>query len=58
MRLVTQVFMAHTKLDEKFCAKFDQLAVREGLKVLRSEFEQIDSPACKVFRTRMISSNA
>jgi len=45
--MVVQLFMSHTKLDENFCDKFDRAAARVCVKVFRSEFEEIKTPAWK-----------
>jgi len=56
--MVVQVFMSHTKLDEEFCDKFDSAAPRVGVKVFRSEFETIKSPAWKTIKKQMGKSSA
>lgn len=39
-----QIFLSHTKLDEDFCNRLDTIAARVGIKVFRSEFEDIKPP--------------
>lgn len=53
-----QVFMSHTKLDSECCDKFDSAAARVGLKVFRSEFEEIGSPAWKTIKDEVDKSSA
>lgn len=48
--MVVQVFMSHTKRDRECCDKFDSVAARVGLRVFRSEFETIKTPAWKTIR--------
>ena len=50
--------MSHSKVDTDFCNKFDSLAARIGVKVFRSEFEDIDSPAWKTIKKELNSSIA
>jgi hypothetical protein len=52
--MVVQVFMSHTKLDGECCDRFDSAAARVGLKVFRSEFETIQSPAWKTIKDEII----
>lgn len=49
--------MSHTKLDKNFCDSFDVLAVREGLKVFRSEFEVFQRPAWKTIKQAIDESS-
>lgn len=56
--MVIQVFMSHTKLDEEFCDRFESAAPRVGIKVFRSEFETIKSPAWKTIKKEMNKSSA
>ena len=56
--MVVQVFMSHTKLDRKCCDKFDIAASRVGVKVFRSEFETIESPAWKTIKEEINKSTA
>ena len=56
--MVVQVFMSHTKLDRKCCDKFDVAASRVGVKVFRSEFETIASPAWKTIKDEINKSVA
>ena len=57
-KLVVQVFMSHTKLDKEFCDRFDIAAPRVGVRVFRSEFEDIKSPAWKTIKKQMDKSSA
>lgn len=50
--------MSHTKLDRKCCDEFDIAASRVGLKVFRSEFETIKSPAWRTIKDEINKSNA
>ena len=56
--MVVQLFMSHTKKDEKFCDKFDVQAARVGVKVFRSEFEEIKTPAWKTIKKNIDASTA
>ena len=56
--MVVRIFMSHTKLDRKFCDRFDTAAARVGVKVFRSEFETIEFPAWKTIRDEMDKSSA
>lgn len=56
--MVVSLFMSHTKLDEDFCDKFDRVAAREGVRVFRSEFEEIKSPAWLTIKEEMEQSSA
>lgn len=56
--MVVQLFMSHTKLDKKFCDKFDIAAARVGVKVFRSEFEEIKPPAWQTIKKAMDASSA
>jgi len=56
--MVVQVFMSHTKLDKECCDRFDSAAARVGLKVFRSEFETIQSPAWKTVKDEINKSSA
>ena len=57
-QMVIQLFMSHTKLDERFCDRFDRAAARVGVKVFRSEFEEIKPPAWKTIKKAMDASSA
>jgi DNA-directed RNA polymerase subunit RPC12/RpoP len=50
--------MSHTNLDTKFCDDFDRVVARVGVKVFRSEFENITSPSWKTIREEMRKSCA
>ena len=56
--MVIQLFMSHTKLDKNFCDRFDIMAARVGVKVFRSEFEKIKSPAWRTIKKAMDASSA
>ena len=53
-----QVFESHTKLDENTCNRFDIIAAREGMKVFRSEYETLESPAWRTIKREMEKSVA
>lgn len=55
---VDGLFMSHTKLDKKFCDKFDNVVARVGVKVFRSEFETIEPPAWKTIKEQIEASRA
>lgn len=50
--------MSHTKLDSEFCDRFDIASARVGVRVFRSEFETIKSPAWKTIKKQMDRSSA
>lgn len=54
----TQVFASHTKLDSDFCDRFDIAASREGVKVFRSELEDIKNPSWSTIRSAINKSSA
>jgi len=54
----TQLFMSHTKLDRQFCNSFDIIASRIGIKIFRSEFEEIKRPAWQTIRNEINNSIA
>lgn len=56
--MVVQLFMSHTKLDKEFCNRFDIQAARVGVKVFRSEFEEIKSPAWETIKEQIDASDA
>jgi len=56
--MVVQLFMSHTKSDKEFCDRFDVAAARVGVKVFRSEFEEIKPPAWKTIKKAMDASSA
>jgi hypothetical protein len=56
--MVVQVFISHTKLDSECCDKFDSAASRVGLRVFRSEFEKMESPAWKTIKDEINKSSA
>ena len=53
-----QVFVSHTKKDEKFCDQFDRVCARVGIKAFRSEFETISTPAWKTIKEAINKSIA
>lgn len=55
---MVQVFLSHTKLHREFCDRFDSVAPRAGLKVFRSEFEEMQSPNWKTIRDEINKSCA
>lgn len=57
-QMVIQLFMSHTKLDKDFCDRFDIMAARVGVKVFRSEFEEIKPPAWQTIKKAMDASSA
>ena len=56
--MVVQLFMSHTKRDKDFCDRFDTVAVRVGVKVFRSELEDIKAPAWQTIKEEMGKSSA
>lgn len=56
--MVVHIFMSHTKLDKDFCDRFDIAAARVGVRVFRSEFEEIKPPAWKTIKKAMDASSA
>ena len=55
---MAQIFLSHTKRDSSFCDTFDTIASRVGIKVFRSEFEDIKSPPWKTIKDTIAKSNA
>lgn len=54
----TQIFLSHTKQDEKICDNFDKVAARVGIKLFRSEFEDIIPPAWETIKKEIAASKA
>ena len=54
----TRVFLSHTKFDEDFCNKFDNICSNVGMKRFRSEFAQIDSPPWRTIKEQLAKSEA
>jgi len=54
----TQIFLSHTKKDVNICDNFDKIAARVGVKVFRSEFEDIVPPASETIKKEIAASNA
>jgi len=50
--------MSHTKLDGKFCDRFDNAAASVGVSRFRSEFETIKPPTWKTIKKQMDRSSA
>ena len=55
---ITNVFVSHTKQDEKFCDIFDRACSRVGIKAFRSEFEEIELPAWRTIKDAINKSTA
>lgn len=55
---VTQVFLSHTKLDTKFCNRFDNICAGVGIRRFRSEFEAIKPPAWETIKAELNKSSA
>ena len=55
---IKQVFVSHTKKDEKFCDAFDRVCARVGIIAFRSEFEKMSKPAWKTIKEAMNKSIA
>ena len=53
-----QVFVSHTKKDERFCDSFDSVCARVGTIAFRSEFEKMSRPAWKTIKEAMNNSIA
>jgi hypothetical protein len=58
MKPMKQIFVSHTKKDEKFCDKFDTVCARVGVKAFRSEFEDLSTPSWKTIKIAMNNSSA
>ena len=56
--MVVQLFMSHTKKDKEFCDRFDIQAARVGVRIFRSEFEEIKPPAWKTIKENIDASDA
>jgi hypothetical protein len=50
--------LSHTKLDKDFCDRFDIAAARVGLKLFRSELENIKNPAWATIKEEIEKSSA
>jgi hypothetical protein len=50
--------MSHTKLDRQYCNRCDSIAARVGLRVFRSEFEEMTFPAWKTIKDAINRSSA
>jgi len=55
---MAQIFVSHTKKDEVFCNRFDNVCASVGIKRFRSEFEHIPSPPYKIIKDAMNNSVA
>lgn len=55
---VIQIFVSHTRLDKQTCDEFDVAAARVGIKVFRSEYEDLLPPAWKTIRDEIRRSSA
>lgn len=55
---MSQVFVSHTKRDEKFCDEFDRVCAGVGIKRFRSEFETIPPPPWKTIKKAIDKSVA
>ena len=55
---MVQIFLSHTKLDVECCDMFDRAAAREGVKVFRSEFEELESPPWQTIKKEVVNSVA
>ncbi len=55
---MNQVFVSHTKKDEKFCDVFDRVCAGVGIKRFRSEFEAIGAPPWKTIKEAINNSIA
>ena len=53
-----QVFLTHTKKDEEFCDKFDNICAGVGIRRFRSEFEKISKPSWRKIKEEMNKSTA
>jgi hypothetical protein len=53
-----QVFVSHTHKDKITCDKLDSIASRVGIRVFRSEYEHIPTPAWETIRVEMKLSKA
>jgi len=55
---MSQVFVSHTKRDEKFCDEFDRVCAGVGIKRFQSEFETIPPPPWKTIKKAIDNSVA
>ena len=57
-KMAYQIFVSHTKKDERFCDEFDRACARVGIKSFRSEFETISPPPWQTIRDAMRKARA
>ena len=53
-----KVFLSHTKLDGKFCDRFDNICATVGLARFRSDFAAIKKPSWKTIKQELNNSSA
>jgi len=54
----TKVFLSHTKLDSKFCDRFDNVCATVGLARFRSDFADIKKPSWSTIKKELEQSSA
>ena len=47
------IFLSHTKLDNAFCDRFDNICANVGVKRFRSEFAYIEKPSWRTIKERL-----
>jgi hypothetical protein len=55
---MAQIFVSHTKKDNDFCDRFDNICASVGIRRFRSEFENVSAPPYKTIRNAMNNSIA
>ena len=58
MARTTHVFLSHTKLDEDFCNRFDNICCNVGIGRFRSEFASIEDPPWRTIKQQLDESRA
>lgn len=56
--MVPKVFLSHTKLDSKFCDRFDNVCATVGLARFRSDFADIKQPSWSTIKEELGQSRA
>lgn len=54
----SKVFLSHTKLDSKFCDRFDNVCATVGIARFRSDFADIKKPSWSVIKKELEKSSA
>jgi len=58
MELGRCVFLSHTRLDNDFCNRFDNICANVGIRRFRSEFAYIEKPSWRTIREQLGKSRA